>query len=332
MRMRIICLVSFILGCIHLSAQGDIELKFNKQGEFKILQFTDIHYVTENPDAQKSIHLMKTAIESEQPDLVVFTGDVVTCSPQKQGWDEVLQEVISHKIPYAVVFGNHDDEHDWSRAQIMSYISQKPLCLAQRGPENIKGVGNYILSVNGNNGKKEAILYFMDSNAYNKNKNDKGYDWFGRDQINWYLQQSNELTTQNQNTPFPALAFFHIPLQEYSILSDSTKYIRVGTKKENECPGLVNSGMFSAFYEAGDVMGMFTGHDHDNDYIGALNNICLAYGRFTGSKTTYTNIGSGWRTIILKEGKRSFDTWVNTDNGETKYKVTYPDSFTAITK
>ena len=31
----------------------------------------------------------------------------------------------------------------------------------------------------------------------------------------------------------------------------------------------INSGLFTAMLEAGDVMGVFAGHDHDNDYVGA---------------------------------------------------------------
>jgi hypothetical protein len=79
--------------------------------------------------------------------------------------------------------------------------------------------------------------------------------------------------------------------------------------------------------EHGDVMGTFTGHDHNNDYIGCLNGICLAYGRFSGSKTTYTDIGYGARVIELTQSVRTFDTWIHASDGSILYRVKYPDGF-----
>ena len=39
-----------------------------------------------------------------------------------------------------------------------------------------------------------------------------------------------------------------------------------GTRMEKACAPAINTGMFAAMKEAGDVMGTFVGHDHDNDY------------------------------------------------------------------
>lgn len=48
---------------------------------------------------------------------------------------------------------------------------------------------------------------------------------------------------------------------------------------EKACAPLLNTGMFAAMKEAGDVMGTFVGHDHDNDYSVMWHGILLAYGR-----------------------------------------------------
>lgn len=42
--------------------------------------------------------------------------------------------------------------------------------------------------------------------------------------------------------------------------------------------------MFANMLECGDVMGVFAGHDHVNDYIATLYNIALGYGRASGGK------------------------------------------------
>ena len=48
--------------------------------------------------------------------------------------------------------------------------------------------------------------------------------------------------------------------------------------------------MFANMLECGDVMGVFAGHDHVNDYIATLYNIALGYGRASGGKKLLTEI------------------------------------------
>jgi 3',5'-cyclic AMP phosphodiesterase CpdA len=275
-------------------------------GKFKIVQFTDIHYIATNPAAKESLELIAEVLAAEKPDLVAFTGDIVTMSPCFEGWDNVLDAVEKFKIPWAAVFGNHDDEHDKTRSEIMEYISKRKYSLASKGEDGVKGVGNYIIEVADTSVK--FLLYFMDSNAYSPLENVKGYDWFGHDQVEWYRKISAGYTLKNGN-PIPALAFFHIPLNEYSDMTLSRKKI-VGIKNEQECPPALNSGMFLAMRESGDVMATFVGHDHDNDYIGKYKGICLAYGRFSGTKTTYTHMTHGARVIELTAGEKGFKTWI----------------------
>ena len=45
------------------------------------------------------------------------------------------------------------------------------------------------------------------------------------------------------------------------------------------CAPALNSGLFTAIKENGDVMGVFVGHDHDDDYAVCWYDVLLAYGR-----------------------------------------------------
>jgi hypothetical protein len=59
-----------------------------------------------------------------------------------------------------------------------------------------------------------------------------------------------------------------------------------------------------------------------------LSGVALGYARWSGHKeNTHNHIGGGSRVLILKEGKREFDTWIRATNGDSLYKVTYPQSF-----
>jgi hypothetical protein len=317
---------------LSLACGQQTELRFDKNGTFKILQFTDIHYQQGTPSADRTIGLMRQLIKAEKPDMIVFTGDIVISNPQRPGWDEVLETAIESRTPYAVVLGNHDDEYDWTRSQIFDHILSKPFARMEKGPEELKGTGNYVVKVAGREAQTAALLYFFDSNAYAEVGGQKGYDWFGYDQIDWYRHTARSFSQTGEATPLPALAFFHIPFHEYTLLHDTTKnYVKAapvfGVRSEKECPGIINTGMFAAMVECADVMGTFVGHDHDNDYIGYLNGICLAYGRCTGAGSAYNKIGYGARVIVLTERRRVFDTWIRDEQNQVCHNVSYPASF-----
>lgn len=303
-------------------------LTFNREGKFKIIQFTDIHYKKSDKNSEAALKLINEVLDTEKPDFVVFTGDLIYAKPVKEGIDDVVNPVIKRKIPWAYIFGNHDDEFGMSRQQIMDYVSPKPYCLAQAGDKALSGIGNYIVEVKNKNNTDSigALLYFFDSGAYTSLKQVGGYDWIKLDQVLWYTNQSAAYTQSNNNQPYPALAFFHIPLPEYPIMK-SEKYDKlIGSKDEKECNGKLNSGMFAAMRQAGDVMGTFVGHDHDNDYIGEYFGIYLAYGRFSGGNTEYNNLGkNGCRVIELTEGKRDFSTYIRLFGGEKLYSVQFPE-------
>ena len=297
-----------------------------RDGQFKIVQLTDIHYKVGSRESAASLKRMGAILDAERPDMVVFTGDVVLCAEMRRGWDEVLEPVISRDIRWAAVMGNHDDEHTMTREQIVDYLAAKPGSLTSRGPDELTGTGNYAVTVDNAAGNPAALLYFMDSGSYSTIDGIEGYGWFGFDQVEWYRAGSRKFTSENGGKPLPALAFFHIPLPECQLLADS---VLVGTRGELECPGALDTGMYAAMIEAGDVMCTFSGHDHNNDYIATLNGLGLAYGRFSGSRTTYTDIGYGARVIELKEGERAFDTWIRTGDGDIINAVDWPGSFTS---
>lgn len=306
-------------------------LKFNDKGNFKIIQFTDVHYQKNNPESAVAIKLINEVLDAEHPDLVVFTGDVIYAKPVLEGLDDVFNPVVDRKIPWAYVFGNHDHEQGMSRQELMDYVMAKPYCLAQSGDKSLNGVGNYILEVRSNKENvNKAVLYFFDSGAYTPIKGLGTYDWLALNQVKWYADQSAAYTKENGGIPYPALAFFHIPLAEYPLMKAEKYDQLIGSKDEKECNGKLNTGMFAAMRQAGDVMGTFVGHDHDNDYIGNYYDIYLAYGRFSGGNTEYNNLGkNGCRVIELNEGKREFSTYIRLLGGEKLYPVEYPKTFSA---
>lgn len=328
--MRIIYLsILFLFFCSGSVLAGNkAVLKFNASGEFKIIQFTDTHIntVAKTPNF-KSLDIIKTVLKIEKPDLVILTGDIITQDGPQEGYKLLSRILSSAKVPWAVVFGNHESEGKFTRKALSELVEKLPGCLnADVG--GIAGNSNFILPVLDNDKKIEALLYCMDSNSYSNLKpNVDGYGWFDLSQINWYLNNSRNYTRSNNSNPLPALAFFHIPLQEYTQGFKKKDGIVFGVRNEDECSADINSGMFAAMLEGGDVMGTFVGHDHINDYITVYHNIALAYGRVSKIMKAPEDPLAGGRVIVLKQGKRQFDTWIRESNGKKVLPCSYPESF-----
>lgn len=308
------CLLLISGGCSRVATvehEDELALPFNENKSFKIAQFTDIHWKNNDKETcARTAAIIRHVLEAEKPDLAVLTGDIVN-EPAAGGWQELMTIFSESGIPFSVTLGNHDDEAEWSRAQIFDFLETLPGFTGEKGPADINGVGNYVIRLNsGETGKTSALLWFFDSNAYCDDKNLSDYDWIKYDQIAWYRNRSRMLSAENENQAYPSLAFFHIPLPEYNnIIGQSTT---LGEYHEEVCSPRVNSGLFSAFLEMNDVKGTFVGHDHVNNYIGVSGGIALAYGQSTGG---YGDLAKGSRIIELREGEAGFSTWIRTMEG-----------------
>lgn len=302
-------------------------LKFNANGKFKIVQFTDVHYIADDPRSAVAIERIGEVLDAEKPDLVVFTGDVIYGKPAEKSMCAVLNLVSERKYPFSVTFGNHDDEQGLSREELLKIIQRIPGNLTASA-EGVSGVTNFVLPVKSSDGMRDAeILYMFDSHSYSQIKGIGGYDYIDFDQIQWYRDNSRKYTASNGGMVIPSLAFFHIALPEFcqAVVGESVPFF--GIRKEKVCAPLLNSGLFASMKEMGDVQGVFVGHDHDNDYAVMWQGILLAYGRYTGGDTVYNNLSNGARVIELTEGEKSFRTWIRLKGNHIEQEVEFPESF-----
>ncbi len=293
-------------------------LRFDANGRFKIVQFTDLHLKEDSEDDDETVALMGQVLDAEKPQLVVLTGDMLASSKQPEAMmKRCAAPMIERRIPWATTLGNHDDEGTRDRRGLMDIIMSLPYSISQQGPRDITGVSNYYLPVRSADGQaKKWILYILDSNAYPPEKSLGKYDWIHTDQVDWYRRTSRRLTGEHGGRPYPALAFFHIPLPEYDQVLAAADANLAGYRYEKVCCPDINSGFFAAMLECGDVKGTFVGHDHVNDYEGTLHGIRLIYGRGTGFNA-YGREGfaRGGRVILLKADEDTFTTWLRLENG-----------------
>jgi Leucine-rich repeat (LRR) protein len=330
-----ICLIVF--SYFIAKGQGKPILKFNAHARFKIVQFTDTHIQYDSYRSDSVLAVMKTVIKREKPNLVILTGDVVGSDNRKKAWLKVARVMIDAKVPWAASLGNHDAEYEITKEETMAVIVGLPYNLTISGPEELAGKGNYVLPIQSSKSQKTAaVCYVLDSG---EKPDPNAYEWMDDSQVQWYRNQSAAFTRQNSGTPLPSLAFFHIPFVEFHhVIGKSTT---VGVNLDAiPASGSSRSNLFTTMQECKDVMGVFVGHEHNNNYIGCLDDICLGFGQATG-RQIYGELGSGARVIELYEGQRKFDSWIlklydNSRESDTwkpvhsterKFFVSYPGSF-----
>jgi len=313
------------LSAADTASSEEIQLKFDSAGRFKIVQFTDLHLHEGGEKDRQTLALIGQILDVEKPQLVVLTGDTLSGAAKRQETVALAGgPMAERKIPWAVVLGNHDDE--WpkdvekpkDRRGLMELFVRQPYSVSKVGPAEIFGASNYCLPVYGADGtRKKWALYMLDSNAYTGKKELGNYDWIHSDQIAWYGQTSKALARERDGKPCPALAVFHIPLLEYEYALTDAQADVVGHRHEGVACPRINSGLFAAMLERGDVKGTFVGHDHVSDYEAQYRGIRLIYGRATGFDT-YGRDGfpRGGRVILLEENGETFTTWNRLQGGE----------------
>lgn len=249
------------------------ELRFH-DGVFRIAQVCDIHYGCTDTDKLARIREMVTkTVEEEHPDLFVFTGDAVTGSDDAhKGWLDMIEIFDGTDVPWAVVLGNHDAEANAgvNGDVIFSYLSEARNIVNVRGAAKVFGHGNKALPIlHEKNDSVAAVVYCIDSNDYPTTEDLKRvsyYDVIHDDQIQWYIDESNRFKAMNGGVPVPSVAYYHICLPE--VLEVARDPNHHGKYEERCCPADINVGFFGKVRIQGDMIGMFVGHDHTNDFVG----------------------------------------------------------------
>ncbi|KAK9760314.1 Phosphatase dcr2 [Basidiobolus ranarum] len=244
------------------------KLKFHRDGTFKILQLADLHMTShrsacynipstsewKNCTNLKTFEFAERMIKAEKPDMIAFTGDNVMSSRDPRA--SVLKYAslaAKHKIPWAFVHGNHDDEADLSRLELTQTALSVPYNLGRNGPYSLFGSGNYFTQITNSKGQPGFTLYFVDSGAYNLDG--PGYDFIKDNQVNWFKEASKKLVNRKGQKP-NAIAFWHIPTTEYAEVSKVPEK-QVGSKGEVVSSAKVKSPWIDALHECKIVLNGF---------------------------------------------------------------------------
>ncbi len=282
---------------------------FDKNGKLRILQVSDAQDMHIARPAM--LRMLSTAYDLINPDLVVFTGDNVLANhledamfgsrkvvKTREGSFKRIEKAIAHilrplekrKIPFALIFGNHDDMCRFTKEEESALYEKYEGCISPYAEGSGVNCGTYNIPIYSSDGEKIAYnLWMIDSAGHDKDGNN-GFEHVSKAVVGWYVKKSKELQKANGGMPVPSIMFQHIPVpeitqlliecdKEKSAVERNGKFYKLNPKLargvlgEYPHPCADNYGQFDAVVSRGDVRAIVFGHDHKNCFTGKLNGI-----------------------------------------------------------
>lgn len=282
-----------------------------KSVQLKVLNFADVHLSRDelNPEHRNYKMIIKTInelMERVKPDLVTFSGDQAWCD-SPSSYEFLAKMMDSFNTPYAVVFGNHDQEAGLDKLDgTVEVLKAHPLCMYEDGPREI-GRGNYIIGICKEN-KPVHALFMLDSHdhsTYAVDENGKELKCWAKlekNQLDWYKDQAKELKAQGYES---SSIIMHIPTYSYNeafdaaFAGENSRAVSLeesynpdiwndgykdsfGVKYEGICSFREDEGALDAILEADHTKNIIVGHDHVNcfsiNYKGVRHTFSLKIG------------------------------------------------------
>ncbi len=335
-------------------------LRFDTEGEFTILHLTDFHeYMLIEGDNFADLILTETlkpqltdfiddCLEEVNPDLVVLGGDnIFGLSAIAEFSDEpvsirtyraIAQFFEDREQYWTLTFGNHDSESVLDKIDYMNEVVKYDYFIGGTDDEaffsakvfpsdTVFGdshadyyVGNYSIPVYDNSGSRILYnIFVLDSGSYTLTP-PAGVPYLSvtAEQTEWYLCESRKLE-ETAGHVVPAVMFSHIPFVEMREAYEQGNYL--GGKYAGWALSSIESPIYDAITERGDVKGVFFGHMHGSNLTvyGEANGskVLMGITRATQSSGYFEEAGDsvmGMRVITLNENG-SFTTYTGDSTG-----------------
>lgn len=297
-------------------------LKFNKDGKLRILHITDTHLDALN--TQPTLFLIDRACEEEKPDLVIITGDNAMSdnyATLKYRVHVLMNIFEQRKIPTAMCFGNHETESGIvSRSELMAMYNTFSCSVSVDEGDILPGCGTYHIPIFTSDGNTLKFnIWMFDTHG---DDGEGHYSNVSKEQVEWYERKCDDLTSFNGNEKVYSLAFQHTIVPEVYSALKKVRYhlpytykhiytkafyafdphnINYGLLHEPPCCGYHNNGQFRAMINKGDVLAIFSGHDHTNAFGVKYENIDIVNSLSTRYNGDRFSTQYGYRVIDIDE-------------------------------
>lgn len=296
-------------------------LRFNEQGEFKILMVSDIQEtLAYDVRALKGLHAM---IQAEKPDLVIWGGDncdgrkVKTYEELKAYLDIFTAPMEETNTPWMHVYGNHDHDVDVPALQQSLLYESYPHCISGHTGDEIPGTCNYMRPIYTRDGSVGFAIFAFDTHhkeaeyrpgvtcqdlmVPNRPPYMRKWDVVRFQQQMWYWNLSCQLQAREGHL-VPAMAVMHCAPQEINLVVDNPQESQLkGEHDELMQGGVINSGVFATMLQRGDVRIIAAGHSHEDTVDGFYGGIRFTLDGTAGFSPYGLDDHRGGRIFVLRE-------------------------------
>lgn len=274
-------------------------LQKRKDRDFVILNVTDIHLSDYDIRYFMGISAMNTVrkiVKEVKPDLITVTGDIVCGTASNKSIKRFVELMESFGVPWAPVYGNHDDETNCDLNYLTGEMMKGKHCLMKPGPGGMR-VGNYVININDEDGNTVQTLFMTDSNHSQPNEK----------QTEWFVKKSESINTKQ------TAIMLHIPLPDYQYAYDaffdtqSGKWKQgsggCGENHERICcerdkdKNPVDRGFLEKARFVKTLKNVICGHEHRNDWSVNYNGVRLTYTMKVGKGSGF-QIGFNGATVF----------------------------------
>ena len=315
----------------------DFVLRFKEERgarDIRVLQLTDMQVIdaaqrrtperlrpdevaawdSANFDAQCGNHI-RSLIAQTRPDLIILTGDLVYGSFDDAGttflWFCRLMD--SFGIPWAPVFGNHDNESRMGVAWQCEQLEAARYCLFKRGA--VSGNGNYTVGL-ASGDRLFRVIHMLDSNGCRDGSDPAILREGGLypDQLAMVSANSEKIRAA-QGRAVPAFMGFHFPVDifreaeraKYPMAEDTLYTIGADVPAQDGDFGFSARGYrtirtgegFVELLRAAGVDGVFVGHVHTCCSSISYRGIAWTFGLKTGQYDYHLPYSLGGTLITL---------------------------------
>lgn len=318
------------------------KLRFNSDGKFTIMQVSDAQDM--HIPRRAMFKMLNKLYDEIKPDLIVLTGDNIlgnhindafvgnhqfvkskkgTLRRMKKALGYLLNPIEKRKIPFAFVYGNHDDRNCITKDEQAAVYGSYDYCLPYNLDNKDIDCDTYNVPIFSHNSDRMIYnIWMLDSAGYDKEK-DTCFEYVKRETVEWYEKKSKELEDEN-GAPVMSLMFQHIPVpqtrdlyiecspeEKGAVKARDGKYYCLDPEKASgysfEYPETTSEdfGQLDALRRRNDVCALVFGHDHTNCFTAELDGINIVQTPGASFRSYGNMISRGVRVFEIDENDPS---------------------------
>ncbi len=325
------------------------KIKFNKDGKLTILQVSDAQDM--HIPRKAMFKMLEKVYGKVNPDLIVLTGDNIlgnhlddarfgnkksvhteegTLKRMQKALGFLLKPINDRKIPFAFIYGNHDDMNRISKDRQAEIFGSYEYCVPYNTDDKSVDCDTYNIPVYSSKDENKIMynIWMLDSAGCDKDGKPV-YGHVQKNTLDWYERKSDELRAQNGGEAVMSLMFQHIPVDEIkelyvecdekdknSIKLPDGKFVKLDKEKANGYAFEIEhneseyNNQLDILKRHNDVCGLVFGHDHMNSFIAKIKDINIIQTSGASFRCYGNLVTRGVRVFVIDENDTtSFETY-----------------------